>query len=251
MIGAAVSSYFALQATNRANLAESRRIDLETANSQLAAANEEANKKRGEAEASADVARHQTQLALKSLHSVIFDLQRGLENVPGSGEVRRKLLRTALDGLKQVSESFASRAVIDRNTLVALDELGSLARRLSANEHSTLEVARDLHSRALEIALQLAESNPMDPLAQLDASISHMNLGDVITQMGNVDGAREQYMKGVAIREKLAEAHPESVQVPTFLAGAYHSAQRLTPPDRQRIKELEKAIAECKSLNAQ
>ncbi len=82
--------------------------------------------------ANATVAREQSQLALKSLESVIFDIQRKLANVPGAGDLRRSLLQTAQARLQEVSDKFASRSAIDRSTMAALNDLGDVFLRIGA-----------------------------------------------------------------------------------------------------------------------
>ncbi len=93
------------------------------------------------AEQNADVAREQSQLALKSLESVIFDIQAKLRNVPGAGDLQRTLLQTALARLQEVSNQFASRSAIDRNTMAALIDLGDVFLRIGSDPNSLSPLA--------------------------------------------------------------------------------------------------------------
>lgn len=78
-----------------------------------------ANQQRGKAEANAQLAEQQRKLALDTLRSVIFDIQRGLENVPGAGEVRRRLLQTTFERLEKISDQYLTRSAIDGNMAAA------------------------------------------------------------------------------------------------------------------------------------
>jgi serine/threonine protein kinase/Flp pilus assembly protein TadD len=164
-------------------------------------------------EASAATAREQSQLALKSLQSVIFDIQRGLKNVPGAGEVQRKLLLTALEHLEKVSEQFVTRGSIDRNTSVALNELGDLFLRIGTGipgnaGEGAVAAARRLYERSLEISQKLAATDPGDAWGQRDLSVSYVKLGDVQRQCGQTTEALGSYEKALEITQKLTAADP-------------------------------------------
>ena len=71
------------------------------------------------------MARTQARLSLQIINSVIFDIQRGLQIVPGALEVRRQILKTAIDGLNQVVR-FSQGSEVDRDTAAALEETGDV-----------------------------------------------------------------------------------------------------------------------------
>jgi serine/threonine protein kinase/class 3 adenylate cyclase/Flp pilus assembly protein TadD len=208
----------------------------------VAEGNEElAKRHQREAEQNAAVAREQSQLALKSLQSIIFDIARKLEDVPGAGELRRSLLQTAIARLQEVSDQFASRAAIDRNTSVALHDLGDVFLRVGAattarsdagrgvgGEGSVppagegpLAAARRLYERAFQIDQQLAAEDPTDVQAQRDLSVSYERLGDVSLQAGQVAEALGHYQKLLEISQKLAVADPTDAQAQRDLSVAY------------------------------
>ena len=200
------------------------------------------------AEQNATVAREQTQLALKSLESVIFDIQRKLANVPGSGDLRRALLQTALARLQKVSDQFASRSAIDRTTHIALTDLGDVFLRIgsssprpgvparregagasesqragsegsSGNESDgPLAAARRVYQQAFDIAQMLAAAAPNDARAQRDLSGTYGRLGDVQLQSGQVTEALGSYQETMAISQKLAAADPSDARAQNDLS---------------------------------
>jgi serine/threonine-protein kinase len=187
-------------------------------NQDLQAAFAAANKARTEADKSAEIARQQSQLALRSLQSVIFDIQRKLDNVPGARELQRSLLQTAIARLKEVSDSYASRAAIDHNTSVALDDLGDVFLRIGSGNpngggnEGALAAARALYQQEFQIRKELVAADPNDARAQRGLSISYDKLGDVSLQAGKLSDAMGFYQKGRDIAEKLAAADPNDME---------------------------------------
>jgi serine/threonine protein kinase len=141
------------------------------------------------AETNAGTAREQTQFALNTLSTVIFDIQRGLKNVPGAGEVRKKLLSTALQGLNEIAADFANEGDADRQTSVVLNEMADTVLRIGLSDNdlsidgieaeTPVQFALSLYRRSFDIAERLAASDPTDAQAQRDLSISYNKLGDV------------------------------------------------------------------------
>ncbi|MFN9717369.1 MAG: tetratricopeptide repeat protein [Planctomycetota bacterium] len=85
------------------------------------------------AETNEQAAREQSQLALSTLTSVVNDIQRGLSSIPGSSEVRRRMLTTSLEKLDSVSTTFLSQTSVDGSTWQALIETGDLIFRFSSS----------------------------------------------------------------------------------------------------------------------
>ena len=210
--------------------------ELQTTNEQLAAAKTDAETKRTQAEASEKIARDQSQLALSTLNSVIFDLQRAFVNVPGGAAVRQRLLATALEKLEKVSTEFAAKSAVDRQTMAALSDMADTILQLGdvrsiggspvpngeavpkeqasrpLHEQSATLLAERLYRRAHDIAQQLAAANPNDTDAQRDLSFSFDKLGDVFRTLGRTDDALTQFQDGLKIRRVLAEADPNDAQ---------------------------------------
>jgi tetratricopeptide (TPR) repeat protein/tRNA A-37 threonylcarbamoyl transferase component Bud32 len=224
------------QALGQANQAlVNKNVELAAANIAEAAATTEAKAKRAEAVEAAKVAQEQSQLALESLQFVIADIQRNLVNVPGAGDLRRSLLQTAIERLEQVSDQFASRGAIDRNTHVALNDLGDVLLRIGAEgfqpvpsgkdgletrptEAGPLTAARKAYERAFDIAQQLAAADPTNVQAQRDLSISYSKRGDVQRQSGQVTEALASYQKRLEISQHLAATDPSDAGAQRDLA---------------------------------
>ncbi len=209
-------------------------IELEVRNAELERA-------RRQAEANEQAARQQSQLALQTLTSVIFDVQRSFEFLPGGGEVRRRLLTTSLEKLKQVATEYVAQATVDRNTLVALSDMGNVILRfgvgdqesglisneaavraeLSVEQQSAVELAAQFYARAHDIAESLVAADPTNTQAQRDLSISYNKLGDVQLQLGDTPSALGNYQQGLDSCERLAAADPANAETQRDLAVSY------------------------------
>jgi hypothetical protein len=139
---------------------------------------------------------------------VIVDVQRGLEDLPGGGEVRRRLLDTSLQKLREVASEYIEQVIMDRATMTALMEMGDVivefgvARQsdrsladgpmeveMSAVDQSAVELAEQFYNRANEIAAALHSSDPGDAQSQLDLAASLNRLGDVHLKLGDTNAA--------------------------------------------------------------
>jgi serine/threonine protein kinase len=216
--GVAFSTWFAVQANKSAN-------ELEQRNQQLMAANEKAQRSREQARANEISARQQSQLALETLTSVISDIQSGPAKVSDSGEVRRRLLKTSLAKLEQLSTKYIDQASVDHQTITALFELGSLVMELGATEtdndaavHSTevqssaISLAEQFFERAHQMAKNVAEKFPDDGESQRDLALSFDKLGALRMRLGETQAALEAYSGSLKVREPLAAADRNNVQ---------------------------------------
>lgn len=274
LIGTTVSIFFAVLANRRADVAEKRRLDLIDVNAQLTTANATSETRRLAADEAATIAREQSQLALKSLESVIFDIQKKLEDVPGAGDLRLALLRTALARLQEVSDQFASRSAIDRNTKVALDNLGDVFMRIGSESRTgfqpvtpgrrdgletdptpdgPLAAARKVYQQAFDISQKLAAADPSDARASRDLSVSYGKIANVSLQAGQVTEALGNYQKRLEIIQKLAAAAPSDAQAQRDLSVSFHSLGLVSQQAGKLDEAMEyytKYLALCQKLAA-
>ncbi len=81
----------------------------------------------------------QTQLAMATLNSVVFDIQTKLDGVAGTGDVRRDLLNKAIAGLQKVARSLDTAPKADRALLASHLDLGQTFLDLGGGEGSAVE----------------------------------------------------------------------------------------------------------------
>ena len=187
-----------------------------------------AEENRRQARTSAEAARQQSRLALETLHAVIFDIQSGLKKLPGSNPIRSRLLSTALKQLEKLSGQYVQHSAVDRDTAVALNEMGNLilglgvapaggrgegSRELSQmDSKSAVQSARRLYTKSLEILQILAKADPNDAQARRDLSVSYRSLGNVHLRLGATEKALEFHRKGLELTRGTVQGQPQRRQ---------------------------------------
>ena len=162
----------------------------------------------------AELAEQQSELALRSLQSVTFDIQRQLRNIPAAHKVRRSLLDTALKGLTEVATKLEQRPKIDQSLLVAHRDLGDVFFEVGTDEKSGgSTAAREQFQRALDIAQKLVADRPNDSDAQRELAVCYEKLGDAVLRTSAVAAARGFYQQSLAVREKMHRDNPDDAQI--------------------------------------
>ncbi len=202
---------------------DDRNLTLDQKNTELITAIERETASRKQAE-------EQSQLALATLNNVVFDLQGGLRNIPGGGDVRRRLLRTSLAQLEQVATEFASKSSVDRTTMVAFSELGDVLLRFGDPDESetpfedtdserqtAIQMAMSLFRKANEIAKQLLAADPSDSQSQRDLMFSHYRIGSVHTELLDFVTAGQSFQSGIEVLQTMIDKK-EVLNVETSIA---------------------------------
>lgn len=121
-----LSGYSVLSRQNQAVLA--------VKNAELFQSNSEAIEARNMAEANAQAAREQSDLALDTMTFVVTELQTALEGVPREAELCRRLLKTSIPRLKSLGEKYLGEESVEGRTAEALLYLGNLMVQLGGND---------------------------------------------------------------------------------------------------------------------
>jgi serine/threonine-protein kinase len=189
------------EAKEQRRLAEKAEADARTALEVSQAAEKDAKEQR-------QLADEQRRLALNTLRSVVNDGDAQLKDKPALQHLRKKLLKTAADGLKQVARSAETAGQIDHATIGVHIELGDISLR---TDGATAE-ARTQYELAHALAARRAEAERDNPEAQRDLAGSLNKLGDVQRQMGEPKAALASYTRSREINQRLVDADPKSAQ---------------------------------------
>jgi serine/threonine-protein kinase len=168
------------------------------------------------ARASEKRAQQQAELALKTLRLLIDKVQSQLGKQPGVQQLKRELLQTALDGLKQVTGAAAGK--IRRNTSDAYFQMGGIARELgnSADASKYWQQYYDMAQSALK-------DSPENERLKLEMAWASRFLGEISVELGDLKKALAYYQSALALRQELAA-------VP--LAERRRRNEKLPPEDR-------------------
>jgi serine/threonine-protein kinase len=172
---------------------------------------------RQQAEANAQKARDQRRLALETLMTVVFDLQKELADKPGMLELREKQLQKAIDGLQRVIQSDEkAEAEAVPSMVAALADMGDTLLQLGRTE-----AAFRYFERSHRLAAVLAATHPTNPKAQRSLAVSYNGLGDASLRLGRTAQARDYYRKNLELIALLTTANPNDLHLQRDMAAAY------------------------------
>lgn len=160
-------------------------------------------------------AESQRRLALRTLRSLVFDVQRQLAPIAPAQTVRANILATALEGLRDISASVRDTSEVNRNTMVANNELGMIFLHFGGPESGA---ATQLALEHFELARQIAEglasaAGPDDLTAQQDLSIAWELVGDARIELGQLEQAGTAFQSALDVTRAVAVRHPDSPTV--------------------------------------
>jgi len=174
IVGASISTYFAMLARERARHAEEG-----------------------------------TRVAVKSLQSIIYNVQEKLKPINEARDIRRDLLKSSLKDLQELSADFASRTSVDHSTAVALVDLGHLFEELGEDENNdSVAAAEGNYRRAAEIYRQLADQEPDNLSLQRDLTIALEHLGNLLLFSGRFSEAHVPLQETLKIRRRIIAEEP-------------------------------------------
>jgi serine/threonine protein kinase/Flp pilus assembly protein TadD len=172
----------------------------------------EARRAQRRADKNARLARDHLTIFKEMLSSAYKDL----EGRPGLAEVRAKLLRSAQKALRRVTQGPAASGEVNHLVMWTCFDLGDLFQGVGQ-----MTEAEQQYRQAHRIAAALAGTNPDDPQAQRDLSVSYTKLGDVYQERGKTAAARDAYRKALTIDRALAGAGPHDPQAQRDLCVSY------------------------------
>lgn len=146
--------------------------------------------------------------ALAVANQVVFTIDRRLENLGGTAEVRKELLESSSKLLETLRAGAQDDADVLRTRIGAHLQRGDLA--LS---HANLEQARQEYEAGLEIARRLEALAPDSSMTKHDLSVSLNKLGAVAQQQGRLDEARSSFQQALDLTQSLAQADPSDAQL--------------------------------------
>jgi tetratricopeptide (TPR) repeat protein len=168
-----------------------------------------------------DDADHQSDLAT-SLERV-GNMHRAL----GKWESARQAYLRSLAVRERLADADPNRAVYQHNLSVAHEHVGDLY-----SSEGQLEEARDSYLKALAAARHAMEAVPALEPALSDyerhCSVVHFKLGNSYQDFGQYQGARENFLAALAVREKLAQARSDRADSQRDFYASYNSVAAYT-----------------------
>lgn len=162
----------------------------------------EAREARDAAHRSARVASEQAQLALSTLRSVVFDIQRELKGRMGMQYLRQRLLDKARSGLDRVAVTAQTSASADYVMATALVEIGEIYQIVGRTDE-----ALDFIGRGLILFQQLERDAPDDLKLRHAQAAALSSLGGLHRTRGDSAAAVSALERSLEIRRRIMDSH--------------------------------------------
>jgi serine/threonine protein kinase/tetratricopeptide (TPR) repeat protein len=189
-------------------------------------AREQESKARELADVSAKVAGEQRELAVGALYGLVTKVENKLRGKEDMNDLRKDILKDAMEGLNRVSRSAETAPVADRTMGVALQRMGD-----ACEEMGQTEEAMRHYKASLTIFKRLAPDNDWVPF---NCAVSYDKLGGYSHEFfGDATAALDYYEKSLAHRQALA-AHIQTPAVTPAMRNAALSASYIRLADLTR-----------------
>lgn len=206
LLVAVISTVFALMLDHQTGIARQERhnaINLASEKQQLAIQEGEARK----------LADERSQLALSTLKAVVTNIQRKLVQLPGSQDIRKDLLSTAIQGLAKVATSLNTRNEAIQSLAEAHAEIGKIYLLIGdVSSVKATEEALKHFTKAHEIIAQLCQTDSANMPLLRRLSISYEWIGDVQVQRAELDLAEKAYHQSLEISQLLYQRDETSLE---------------------------------------
>jgi serine/threonine protein kinase/tetratricopeptide (TPR) repeat protein len=181
-----------------------------------------ARAERERAEAAGARAERRFNQVRKLAHSVLFDYNEAIQDLPGSTPVRERLVKDALEYLDSLAGEANDDPSLQRELATAYEKVGDVqGRTLRANMGDT-SGAKDSYRKALRIRETLVAANPKDSSLRSDLADSYREFGRLLWTASDTAGGLENAKKNVVLREALTAENPSDMQA-RFNLGVSHA----------------------------
>jgi len=154
----------------------------------------------------------------KLAHSLIFDINDSILNLPGSSAARHLILQTGLIYLDSLSQEAAGDVALQREIAAAYERLGDVqGRALEANEGDAAGAAHSYRS-ALQLRRLIISVEPRNADVRRELVVNLGKLSDLMWSLGQAAEALGYSAETVANSESLAAAEPANKKYQTLLA---------------------------------
>ena len=245
----AVQRNEAIEARNRAQkmqtLAEKNASDASTAKEVAEKAKGEAEHQADRATKSKELAEKQRELAIAALDTLVNKVQNQLGDTARTYRLKREILESAFEGLKQVSAgSDAAGGQADPTMADAHQRMGRIFVDLGHPETALRE-----YTSAHDLLRRLSDANPGDMMARYNLSRSAMRLGGVCLLVGDLPAAHAYSKQCLDLRLEIARERPVADVIRNLARAHVQMGEVLR--DQERIEESRREFERARSLQEQ
>ena len=202
-----VSTWFAV-------LASERLETLTTVNQSLTAAEQAARSSAQSAEENADLARLESQIAMETLESMLYELQPQMVEQPHLQEIRQEILRIVSRTLQRVSRRHLSSERLSRGAAVTLLHLADTTSRVGTAEGAGgVSAAEPLYRQTISAFEELASDDPENMALLTNLATACQNFGDLLVESGRFAAALPMLQRSLALRTRILASDPQNAEL--------------------------------------
>ncbi len=180
-------------------------------NRDLAIEKTDAQTARSAAEASAEMATTQRQIALSSLNELVFEVQTALKDRPGTIRLRKEILDRTLPRLQMAVDN-KNRPQVDHSTIVAWRRIGELQLMLGLTDES-----KSSFEKSIQLAHESRKRNPTDRQVEIDLFAGLLSLASSFQTRRMNEECRECLTQARSVHDSLKAS--EASDKETLLLG--------------------------------
>ena len=156
-------------------------------------------------------------------HTFMWDFHDAIDQLDGSMPARELMVTTALKYLDGLTGEAMNSPELMIEVARAYDRVGDILGGFRNPSLGKTEGALENYRRAMEIRRELSAKAPDDPVLRNEVAASHIRIGDILKNTGDVSGAFSEYDQALAIRETL----PETTKYQRMLSLVLNSAGKM------------------------
>ncbi len=158
-------------------------------------------------------------------HSVVFDYHDAIADLPGSTQVRQRLVKDALAYLDSLAMEAKDDQELQRELAAAYVKIGDVQGNSYVANLGNVSGALASYRKSLDIRQRLVETNPDNVEWQSEITESYERIGDMLRTNGNVKSADENYHQAIKILKQFLSKRPDDPGLRRRLAKLlYHVA---------------------------
>ena len=146
-------------------------------------------------------------------NTFLFDFHDAVAPLPGSTPARELVVSTALEYLDRLSAEARNDPDLLAELARAYIRVGDVQGNPESNNLGRTGDALDSYRQALDLAEQLVEIRPGDPLFERILSVAQMAIGDMLIATGDVLGAAGHYQAALNLSEERWARAPDDPEV--------------------------------------
>jgi non-specific serine/threonine protein kinase/serine/threonine-protein kinase len=144
--------------------------------------------------------------------AVVFDYHDRIADLPGSTPVRKKLVEDALQYLDSLASEASEDPELQRELAAAYIKIGDVQGNSNMDNIGDIQGALASYKKALGLREAQAASTPSDSKLQNELAESHMRIGDVLSDTGELQPAHDSYERAMNLLEGLKAPKDDDFQ---------------------------------------